>query len=227
MWPSSKQLEIDARWVYRRAFLLFFLVFQLMAWHRAGRLAGRSPARRFMIFLFAPWATPNSFVIALVTGGVLTLVAFLLVRLVVRPLLYLWLSPAVDSSWGLFHVSPSETILASVSGRRRSGWRWRSGTLSVTNRRLWFFPAACDQEPWSLSLDDMDRIEQESSALAELAPMRNWPLPLHLWGRGGQDAVFATADPDALLGWLRLPQRPQGNWDAKAGARIRAGVFDV
>ncbi len=205
MWPSSKGLEIDARWLYRRTFLLFFLVFQFIAWHRAGRFPGRPLAIRLMVFLFAPWATIHSFVIALLAGGVLTLLAVLLVRLFVRPLFYLWLSPPVDSSWGLFHVSPGETILASVSARRRSGWGWRPGVLSITNRRLWFFPAACEDEPWSLGLDEMEHVEQEGSALAELAVIRNWPLPLHLRGRSGQDAVIATSNPEAVLAWFGHP----------------------
>jgi hypothetical protein len=216
--PSSRQLEIDARWVFRRAFLLFFLVFQLLAWHRAGRVPGRAPAHRIMAFLFAPWATLHSFAIALFAGGVLTLLAIVLVRFCARPLLGLWLSPPVDPSLALFYVSPGETILASVSGRRLAGWRWRPGSLSVTSRRIWFFPAANEDEPWSVGLDEVERVEEEHCALAELAPIRNWPSPLHLWGRRGQDAVFATADPDTVLRWLSDFERTRRD----AGARTRA-----
>ena len=58
---SSKQVEIDARWVYWRSFLLFFLVHQLMVWHRISLLPVRMPGHRMIIFLLAPWATPQSF----------------------------------------------------------------------------------------------------------------------------------------------------------------------
>jgi hypothetical protein len=213
--PSSKQLEIDARWVFRRAFLLFFLAFQLMAWHRAGRVPGRPPGLRLMAFLFTPWATIHSLGIALAAGGLLTLAAVVFIRVCVRPLLSLWLSPPVDPSGALFHMSPGETILASVSGRRLTGWRWRRGSLSVTDRRFWFFPAAYEEEPWSVSLDDLAGVEVERSTLAEMSPIRNFPLPLHLRGRRGQNAVFATADPDAVLTWLRSFERLERDGDAK------------
>lgn len=35
--PASKHLDVDARWLYRRSFLLFFLVFELLVWNRLQR----------------------------------------------------------------------------------------------------------------------------------------------------------------------------------------------
>ena len=65
--PASKPLDIDARWLYRRSFLLFFLVFELLAWHRLQRFPMRAPANRVLIFLLARWATPRSFLLAMAT----------------------------------------------------------------------------------------------------------------------------------------------------------------
>jgi hypothetical protein len=227
MSPSSKPVEIDARWVYWRSFLLFFLAKQFMAWHRVSRLPIRAPGHRVIVFLLAPWATPQSFAVALLAGGILTLLAIVIVRLIVRPLLNFWLNPPVDPAWGLFHLSANETILSSMPARRRSGWRCQPGLLAVTNRRLWFFPSAWDGEPWSLGLDEGGHIERERSVVADLAPIRNWPVSFHLWGRSGQDAVFAVADPDAMLAWFGPLTRQDGAALVSAGERPRAGVFDV
>jgi len=222
--PSSKPVEIDARWVYWRSFLLSFLVNQLLIWHRISRVPFRAPGLRVLVFLLA---TPRSLAVALLAGGVLTVLAILVVGLIVRPLLKVWLNPSVDASWGLFHLSASETIVSSMPARRRSGWRWQPGLLAVTNRRLWFFSSAWDEEPWSLGLDDRDHIELEQSIVAKLAPIRNWPVPFHLWGRSGQDAVFAVADRDAILAWFQPIAGQDGRSPLRAGGRHQAGVFDV
>jgi len=222
--PSSKQVEIDARWVYWRSFLLFFLVNQLRIWHRISRVPFRVPGHRVLVFLLK---TPRSFAVSLLAAGVFTLLAILVVGLIVRPLLRFWLNPAVDASWGLFHLSASETIIASMPARRRSGWRWQPGLLAVTNRRLWFFSAAWDDEPWSLGHEEVDQIELEHSTVAGIAPVRNWPVPVHLWGRSGQDAVFAVADRDAVLAWFRPIAGEDGRSLNTAGGRPQAGVLDA
>jgi len=221
---SSKQVEIDARWVYWRSFLLFFLVNQLMIWNQISRWRFRVPAHRVLVFLLK---TPRSFGKALLAAAVFTLLAFVIVRLIVRPLLQLWLNPSVDESLGLFQLSASETIIASMPARRRAGWRWQPGLLAVTNRRLWFFSAAWDDEPWSLELDEAHHIELERSIVADLAPIRNWPVPVHLWGRSGHDAVFAVADRDALLAWFQPIAGEDGRSLLRSGGRPQAGVFDA
>ena len=43
MAPASKPVEIDARWIYRRSFLLFFLVFELLVWQRLQQRPMRAP----------------------------------------------------------------------------------------------------------------------------------------------------------------------------------------
>ena len=73
-----------------------------------------------MLFFLAPKPTIRSFGLALLAGGVVTVLAIVLVRLVVRPLLKLWFSPSVDPACGLFHLAADEKIVASVSARRQS-----------------------------------------------------------------------------------------------------------
>ena len=224
--PASKPLDVDARWLYRRSFLLFFLVFELLVWNRLQRFPMRAPANRVLVFLLARWATPRSFLLAMVAGGIFTLLAVLFVRLIVRPLLKLWLSPSADSSWGLFHLTASETIVASVPARRLSGWRWKPGSLALTNRRLWFFPANGNDEPWFVVLDAVNRIVPERPALSEFGPIRNWPTHLRFTSLSGPDAVFAMIEPSAVLGWLNPSNGRDEVTVAAARSGRPAGVFD-
>jgi hypothetical protein len=202
MTPTSEPLDVDARWIYRRSFLLFFLAFELLVWLRLQQFPMRMRGHRVMIFLLARWATPRSFLMALFAAGIFTLVAMVVVRLFLRPLLRFWLSPPADSSWGLFHLTASETIVATVSARRVSGWNWKPGCLALTNRRLWFFPSNGHDEPWFLRLDDIDRVVSRRTALADVSPLRNWPEHLHVTSQSGPAAVFATAVPSIVLGWF-------------------------
>ena len=207
---ATKHLELDARWVYWRCFLFVLLISQLAAWQRVQRLPPRLHGHRMLIFLMAPWATRRSVVTAIIAGGFLTLLSVVVVRLIVGPLLERWLSPAVDPAGGLFHLAPGERVFANMQARRQSGWSWQPGSLTLTDRRLWFFPADWDVEPWSLRVDEVDRIKPGRSFLAELGPFRNWPGAIELCGRAGQDATFAMSDPSPLLKWFSRVKQPAG-----------------
>jgi len=224
MSPDSKQLEINARWVYLRSFLLVFLVCQIAVWHHVQRLP---PGHRWIVFFLGRGASIRSLVLALLAGGVITLMAIVLLHLVLRPLLKLWFNPLVDTASGLFHLAANEKIIASVSARRQSGWAWHPGCLTVTTRRLWFFPGRWNQEPWSMALDEVDRIAQERSVLAELPPIRNWPLPLRFCSRSGAGAVFAVADPAAVLAWFNPGEPKDQDQPQQTFPRREPGVFDV
>jgi hypothetical protein len=226
MSPPSKPLEIDAGWIFRRSFLLLFLVFELLVWNRLQRFPMRVPGHRVFVFLLAGWATPRSFLMAISAGGAFTVVAILVVRLIISPLLKFWLNPSADSSWGLFHLTSSEKILANVPARRWSGWMWKPGSLTLTNRRLWFFPANGNDELWFLRLDDIGLIVPELPVIAELAPIRNWPEHLHLSSRAGPDAVFAMAEPSVVLGWLEPHVRRDGVAAVATNVGQSVGVFD-
>jgi hypothetical protein len=208
MSSHSKKLELDVRWVYWRCFLVVFLICQLVVWQRIQRLPARMHGHRMMIFLLAPWATRRSVVTAILAGGFLTLVAIGFVHLIVRPLLKRWLSPVVDPAGGLFHLAAGERVVANLPVRRQAGWAWQPGSLTITDRRLWFFPAAWEVEPWSLGVDELTQIKPGPSFLAELAPVRNWPRAMQLSGRSGQEALFAMSDPESLLDWFGQLKRP-------------------
>jgi hypothetical protein len=208
MSSHSKQVELDAGWVYWRSFLLVFLLSQLVVWQRVQRLPARLQGHRMLVFLLAPWATFRSVVTAIIAGGFLTLVAIVLVHFIVRPLLRRWLSPAVDPAGGQFHLGAGERVVANLSARRQVGWTWQPGSLTLTDRGLWFFPAAWEVEPWSLRMDELDQIKPQRSLLAELGPLRNWPLAIELWGKSGQEALFAMSDPNPLLDWFGQLKRP-------------------
>jgi hypothetical protein len=136
------------------------------------------------------------------------------------------LRPSADSSGGLFQLTASETIVASVPARRRTRWSWKPGSLALTNRRLWFFPAEFNDEPWFLPLDDVADVAPERPLFAELAPIRNWPEHLRISARSRPDAIFALAEPDAVLAWLNLPPRREGAALQTTGTGNSAGVFD-
>ena len=98
MSSESKPLELNARWVYLRAFLLVFLVCQIAVWHHVQRLPTR---HRLIVFLLAPNASMRSLLVALVAGGVVTALAIVLLHLVLRPLVKLWFNPVIDSCAGV------------------------------------------------------------------------------------------------------------------------------
>ncbi len=207
---ATKHLELDTRWVYWRSFLFVLFICQLVAWQRVQRLPPRLHGHRILIFLLAPWATRRSVVTAIIAGGFLTLLAVVFVRGILGPLVTRWLSPAVDPAGGLFHLAPGERVVANLPARRQSGWSWQPGSLTLTDRRLWFFPADWDLEPWSLRIDEVDRVEPGRSFLAQIIPIRNWPQAIELTGPAGQESLFAMSDPAPLLDWFRRVKRPAG-----------------
>ncbi|MGP0064761.1 MAG: hypothetical protein ACLQGP_14330 [Isosphaeraceae bacterium] len=225
MSSSRKPLEIDAVWIFWRSFLVFFLVFEWMLWNQLRQMPVRVPGHRLIIFLLAPRATRRSVFNAMILAGCFTLATTMVVQVIVRPLLNRWLTPKVDPSWWMFHLSSGDSPLASVPGRWQSEGRWQPGALVLTSRRIWFFPADWGHPPWSAARDSIERIEAEPSRLARLAPVRNWPELLRLSARMQDDARFAVADPDAVLGWFSPdPHRD----DVVAHPRIAPqGAFDA
>jgi hypothetical protein len=202
MSSPRKPLEIDSVWIFWWSFLVIFLILEWILWNHL-RPVPRAPGHRVIRFLLHPRATRRSVVNAMILAGCFTFAVSLAVQLIVGPLLNLWLKPRVDPSCWVFHLSSGDSPVASVPGRWKSDGRWRPGALVLTNRRIWFFPAAWDVEPWSLSRAEIEHIEPEPSRLARLAPMRNWPELLRLSAaRTKEDACFAVADPDEVLGWF-------------------------
>ncbi len=226
MSPTSERLDIDARWIYRRSFLLFFIAFELLAWLRVRRLPARVRGPRWMIFLLAPWATLRSLLLAVVAAAIFAVVVVVVVRVIVRPLLRVWLSPPADLSWGLFHLTAAETIVASAPARRVLGWHSKPGSLALTNRRLWFFPANGHDEPWFLRLEDVDRVVAKRPVFAASSPIRNWPEQLHVTSHSGPEAIFATAVPSVVLEWFPLKSNREGAALVGTGASPSPGAFE-
>jgi hypothetical protein len=223
--PSRKPLQIDAGRIFRWSFLLTFLVFEWVVWQHILQRPVRRPRHRMLILLLAPWATRRATLAALILAGVFTMAGMLFVRLVVAPLLNLWLSPAFDPSSWMFHLSAGEAPEASVPARFRSEGSWRPGALVLTGRRIWFLPAAWGPEPWSMARKEFVRVEAEPPAFARFLPVRHWPDRLRFTDRAGDHASFAVADPDAVLAWF-APSR-HGDVAPPRPRVVPEGVFDA
>lgn len=221
---SRKPLELDAGRIFRWSFLLIFLFFEWIVWQNIPRRV-RRPGHRLLIFLLAPWATRRAALAALILSGTITVAAMLFVRLVVGPLVNAWHRPVSDSSTWMFHLSASESPEASVPARLRAGVGWRPGSLVLTARRIWFLPAAWGPEPWSMARKDLERLEAEPPAFARFLPLRHWPDRLRFTDRAGDQAVFAVADPDAVLSWFE--PAPMGDAAAPRPRAVPEGVFDA
>ena len=223
MSPSRKPLELNAGRVFWRSFFLVFLVIECLLWHRVQQWPVRVPGHRLLRFLLH--TGPRVVFPAMLLAGAFTVLALLAVKLIVEPLLRLWLNPRVDPSSWLFHLSPSEAPVAGSSGRWHAAGRWQPGALVLTNRRIWFFPAGWGVEPWSLAREQLDRVEADPPWLGRLAAIRNWPDRLRFSARDGEHASFAVADPGAVLAWFGAAVRPDG--DASTHRNAPQGVLDV
>lgn len=223
MAPSRLPLQVDAGRIFRWSFLLIFLAFEWMVWEQIRHRPRLRPGLRIAVFLVV---TRRAAVVALIMAGTITVAAMLLVRLVVAPLLDLWLRPAHDPSSWLFHLSAGEAPEASVSARWRSGGGWRPGALVLTDRRIWFLPSAWGPEPWSMPRRDCERVEAEPSRLARFLPVRHWPDRVRFTDRSGESASFAVSDPGAVLGWF-APPRHGGDPAVPRPRVVPGGVFDA
>lgn len=156
------------------------------------------PHQWLIAFLFVmPMHAASAFFLA----AVLTVLADLVVRLVVRPRHLAWLAPKGDDLHAAFHLDPRERTVAESPARMATGRRsWASGRLVLTDRRMLFLPNAWDVEPWMASRECLRGA---------------WPVepPRTFWGliRGvpprlgvadeGQARHFALPDADA---WSKL-----------------------
>jgi hypothetical protein len=223
--PSCQPLEIDSSRVFRWSFLAVFLTLSWSYWGRVARRLAFVPRRRVPVLRLAMRTTWLAAVGAVVMAGVATLAAMLLTRLIVRPLLNRWLRPEFDPSSWMFHLGAGETPVASMAARWQHGGRSRPGALVLTGRRIWFMPSDWDVEPWSMSRQDIERVDTKPPALARVLPVRNWPDLVRLTGRAGDQARFALADPGAVLSWFEPARRLDGTPPSPRVAP--QGVFDA
>ncbi len=225
MTPSTDGSHVDLKGIFWRTFFLIFLVRELVVWSWLQRIPFRDPFRRVVIFLVSRRATRASLAWALVGGGAVAILAFLIDSLIVGPLLKRWLCPVVDSSSLLFHLAAGEPVVASTPARRHAGGGWKPGTLVLTDRRLWFIPAGWHDEPWSLNFKEIDRVEPLPAFLARVAPIRNWPEHLRFRTRSDEETTFAMANPSTVLAWFYPPV--QSGAELIPATKPRQGAFDV
>jgi hypothetical protein len=223
--PSRKPLEIDPGWIFRWSFLAAFLALSAPFWVRIGRRLAMMPVRPILVLRLVIRTTQWAAVGALLLAGLTLLAGIVFSRLILAPLLDRWLRPAFDPSSWMFHLAAGESPTASVPARWKSGGTSRPGALVLTGRRIWFMPSAWDLEPWSMTRQDVERVEAKPPALARVLPVRNWPDLLRITARTGDEAWFAVADPGVVLAWFAPSRRPDTR---SPGPRVAPqGVFDV
>lgn len=200
---TKRRVHLDSGAVFLRSALTFFIARELFVWLFWLRWRPLRPGIRLLVFLFKNWATPHSVLYSVLFAGGLTFALNLCVRLILAPLVQLWHAPRSDDSAGLFHLSANEWVVESSPGRRKSGWRWLPGTLVRTNLRIWFFPRAHLEENWSRPLKAVQEARLEPVPRVAWGWIVDWPDRVVVPDGDGADEVFAVADPDAVLSWLR------------------------
>ena len=200
--------------IFRLSFLVIFLVLEWIVWEQVRQRPVRSAAAPHADRPAGALGDPTGVAGALFLAGTVTLAANMAVRLILTPLLNVWLRPGFDPSGWTFHLPAGETPAASVPARWRTGGRWRPGALVLTKRRLWFLPAGWDVEPWSIARVDVERVEARPPAFARFLPVHNWPDLLRFTatdrgscilrrGRSRRGPGLVRADPD-----FPIPSRP-------------------
>ena len=199
----------------RLAFTLFFwrallilvvggeVVLMVTIWHRIG--PGIPILDQLVIFTLISVA----FVVmpAFSLACLMAIVADLLVMLVVDPVVRNWHSPRSDSSRLAFHLSAGESILATSPARRPGTRRGGVGSLVLTDRRLWFIPAAWDREPWSTDLASVWSIRLVPSPRICFGLIRGWPKRIAVDTGPPRPIPLVVPDPETVSEWAHLTQR--------------------
>lgn len=181
-----------------RTTVLFFFLLQLARWVWIRRVVRRNQAIAAMVI----W-TPRVLFYAFLLGAIVTVLADLLVRFVIRPLVRRWLSPPNEELVGSFHLDARERILRSTPARRSAGMLWPPGQLVLTDRKVWFFPSAWDAEPWSMPLDRCQDARTVEAPRFLLGFVTDLPERLQIPTGPGQHETFVLLDPDLVLSHVR------------------------
>lgn len=199
-----------------RSFVVLALTGEIALWAELQR-----QGRGFPLGLRMTWLiryTPKTLILAFFLASILTVLVDLFVRLVIGPPLRRWLSPMApleaDEVLGRdfgFHLDATERVINSRPGRRVLRWRADPGTLVLTDRRVWFFPATWDGEPWSVACEKVRSASLEPSSGFFSGLVRGLPPRLILdAGPEPEDrATFSLADPVHVQSWFdSLPVAP-------------------
>lgn len=194
---AQPRVELDTSKISRRTSTWIFVVWLVVVWYRVRKRLRRGRLLVVLYFL------PSIFVVSLFVGGLVALVATLLFRAVVRPLVERWHSPPTDDSLGSFYFAANEWVVESCPARRRAGRLWVAGSLVRTNLRLWFFPNAQESEVWSCRLDEGPDVRTEPPRRIAWGLVLNWPDRVAIRAEGAENEVevFAVSDPAAVLSW--------------------------
>lgn len=198
--PPRVRLDFSA--MLWRATLLLFALNETALWLFLVQRGVRR-GQRFGLFVSL---TPQSLFLAFLVAATLTVVADLLVRLVVRPLVRLWHEPRVEEAPFTFHLAAHERVLLTSPARMSTGRLWPIGTLVLTDRRLWFFPNEWDAEPWVVPHD------QRGPAWIEPGPdflagyVVGFPERLALASGPSTEVRFVLPDPRAMADQLARPR---------------------
>ncbi|WP_422929515.1 hypothetical protein [Singulisphaera sp. PoT] len=198
---TRNELDLDVRTFFFQMLAINFFLAQLLIWlhfPHHGQLGQR--------ILLALFTIPMAMFPALLTAGLMTLAAALLVRILIRPLVDRWLRPVVDDAQGAFHLAPSEWVIEASPARWKKGWLWIPGLLVRTNQKVWFFPRAFEVEAWSCLLVSPRDVELEPGLKAAWGYIKNWPDRVVVRVADDSPAVFAVPEPHSVSQWLKPSQ---------------------
>jgi hypothetical protein len=197
--PKTR-IDLDVHTVFWRIAGLIFFLSLLTDWTSLPRRV--RPGRRILFSLFS---LPKALIVGLLASAIVTLLAWLAVRLVLRPAIERWHLPPSDGAMEAFHLASNEWVIASIPARRFMGWRWRVGTLVRTNIRLWFFPRFSDADVWSFPLESVGDVALEPAPRVAWGLIRNWPERIAVRLVDDDQEQFAVLEPRAVRAWLEPP----------------------
>ena len=181
----------------RVTFGLFLLIEVSLAIQVFRRARGRFGVA-FILF-----NTPSAFVMALLIAAILTVAADLFVRFLLQPMVDAWHQPRVDPHHGSFHLEPREVLIETIPARRKVGLVWRTGTLALTDRRIWFFPESWDAEPWSNRHLNRGWLSLQPSPAWLGGLVKGLPDRLVIGDEPGDKATFGLLEAESLAMKLR------------------------
>ncbi len=177
---------------------LFMLIEISIAVQIFRRVRGGAP--RFLLLLAN---SPAAIVVSLAIAAGLTVATDLFVRFLLQPMVDTWHRPRVEPNHGGFHLEAREKLIESIPARLRAGFLWKTGTLALTDRRLWFFPEAWDAEPWSNPHDQRGWLSLDPSPSWLGGLVRGLPDRLVIGPDPEHRTTFALADAEELAKQLR------------------------
>ena len=187
--PTRPRLAFGA--FFWRLFLLLAISVELLL----ALAVSRFPAalvQKIVVFLFK---SPEWLCSAFFIAAIVTVLADLWVRMVIRPFSERWHHPIVDSASSTFHLDVREKVVAETPARRRDGRSWLTGTLIRTDRRVWFFPQSWNTEPWSAPLGSLDSVALIAPPRMFLGFVRDLPPRLLVTTKDQESSIFVVPEP--------------------------------